>query len=295
MARSQAERISFFKMQTTRNAATLFCALAGTFLTHATEVAKPSALAECASILCARSDAANSVVARLHVTLHDRARGKDFELNGAYLGDVSGNIRLRVTTEGGQLVLDMGMRGETIDICMPGKSLYLSGTRNELLDHPRCHLALLAQCGRVRELFFPAGPAKSAIARRSCCVNGRAYCNVAETAALLPRYLTRLTLDVNTGVLERKEIFSRGGADAGSVDYSNYRFPEAGPAPIKPAYPGRVTLHVPGDAFVLDLDVEDLSFNTPIADAKFTIPVPNGFKRETLADALQRNVNIWEP
>ena len=282
-------------MQTTRWTAALVCALAGIFTTHATEAAKAAAPAECAKVLCARCEAATSVVARLRVTLHDRAHDKDFALNGAYLGDASGHMRLRVTTEGGQLVLDMGMRAETIDICMPGKSLCLSGTRDELLDYPRCHLTLLAQCGRMRDLFFPAGPAGTALARSSTCVNGRAYCNVTETPSWLPRYLTRMTLDVTAGVLERKEFFSRGGMNAGTVDYSHYRFPESGSLPEKPAYPGRVTLHIPGDAFVLDLDVEDLSYNTPIPAAKFTIPVPDGFKREALADALRRNVNIWEP
>ncbi len=260
----------------------------------ATESVKPSALVECQEALCARSAAVNSVVARLRVTLHDRIKNKDFELNGAYLGDAAGNLRLRVTTESGQLVLDMGMRGEKVDICIPGKSLYLNGTREELLDHPRCQLTLLAYCGRARDLFFPSVPYQTNVSRRSCSVNGRAYCNDIESTSLQPRFLTRLTLNLTSAVIEQKDIYARSGADGGRVVYSNYRFPVASAAAGKPAYPGRVTLHVPRDAFVLEMDVEDLSLNTPIAATKFAIPVPDGFKHEALTAALERNQSLWE-
>src|SRR4051812_36936329 len=81
------------------------------------EAAKSSVLTDCASTLCARREAVNSVVARLRVTLRDRAKDKSYDLSGAYIGDAAGNLRLRVTTEAGQLVLDMGVRGEKVDIC----------------------------------------------------------------------------------------------------------------------------------------------------------------------------------
>ena len=253
-----------------------------------------SALADCAGTLCARRDAVNSVVARLRVTLHDKIKNKDYELSGAYLGDAAGNMRLRVTTEAGQLVLDMGVRGESVEICIPGKEVYLNGSREELLDRPQCHLTLLAHCGRARDLFFPAAPPSEHPGRGTCRVNGRAYFNIAETTSMLPRYTTRLSVDLSKSVVEQKGVFSRGGAGAGRVDYSHYRFPEAGAEQPKPAYPGRVTLHVPGGMYVLDMDVEDIALNTPIAPAKFAIPVPEGFKRETLAAALEKNINIWD-
>ncbi|MEI6234692.1 MAG: hypothetical protein WCT04_16675 [Planctomycetota bacterium] len=234
------------------------------------------------------------MIARLHVTLRDAVKKKEYPLNGAYLGDAAGNLRLRVTTESGQLLLDMGMRGENVTLCLPGKSRHLTGTREELLNQPNCHLALLAQCGRALDLFFPVAPPSAQLCRTSCCVDNQAFCNVPETSAPLPRYLTRLTVDLSTRVVEQKNVFARGGVDAGRIVYSRYRFPEADATPSKPAYPGRVTLHVPGGAYSLELDVEDLSLNTPIAPAKFTVPVPDGFKRETLTAALETSLNIWE-
>lgn len=280
--------------KTVLTATALLLALGTLSVAGASDLLKTSAMSECAGTLCARRDSVNSVIARLRVTLHDKVKNKDYELSGAYLGDAAGNLRLRVTTEAGQLVLDMGMRGENVEICIPGKEQYLSGSREELLDHPQCNLTLLAHCGRARDLFFPAVPPSEHPGRGTCRVNGLAYFNIAETKTLLPRYTTRLSVNLAKSVVEEKGVYSRAGAGAGRVNYSQYRFPEAGAEQPKPAYPGRVTLRVPGGIYVLDMDVEDISLNTPIAPAKFAIPVPEGFKRETLAAALEKNINIWD-
>ncbi len=267
-----------------------------TFSIRAQESEHKSALTECAGALCARRENVRTVVARLRVTLHDLARNKDFALNGAYLGDAAGNLRLRVTTESGQLMLDLGMCGESVEFCLPGKELFISGTREELLERPRCHLTLLAHCGRARDLFFPSVPNPESARRSACRVNGRAYFNIPETESVLPRYVKRFAVDKASNCVEQACVFTRAGVDAGRVAYSNYVLPNAGAEsdPKLPEYPRRVTLFVPGGVYALDLDVEDFSVNAAIAPGKFAVPVPSGFKRETLATALEKSANVWD-
>ncbi|HLX59893.1 MAG TPA: hypothetical protein VKX17_01305 [Planctomycetota bacterium] len=252
-------------------------------------------LSDCTNCLCARHEAVQSVVARLRLTLHNVKKKQDFTLNGACLGDAAGNLRLRVTTDGGQLVLDMSARGDAVEICLPDKELFITGSRQDLLNHPRGHLTLLAHCGGARDLFFPTAPCPAPFTRiDSCRIDDRAYFNLRETPQFLARYTRRTVLDLSRSVVEQTRLFTRIGADAGRIVYSDYHFPQSSATDAKPAWPGRIALHTPGGDYVLDMDVEDLSVNTPLPLAKFTTAVPDGYQREGLAEALKRNVNIWE-
>src|ERR1043165_488884 len=122
----------------------IFCLLV---LPGARSALPSDAINDCTCTLTARRDAVNSVVARLRLTLHNRIKKQAYVLNGSYLCDAAGNLRLRITAESGQLVLDLGARCERIDMCIPDKGLFVSGLRADLSNAPQSQLAL--QIGRA--------------------------------------------------------------------------------------------------------------------------------------------------
>src|SRR5688500_10285544 len=74
-----------------------------------------------------RHRAVETVGARLAITLFDLQKNKECELLGAYLGDKDGNMRLRITASGGQLVLDMAVCNEDLEVALPRKGRYFRG------------------------------------------------------------------------------------------------------------------------------------------------------------------------
>lgn len=242
--------------------------------------------ARCAAELSARQLAATSIVARLRVILTELKTGKETTLRGAYISDAAGNMRLRVTAETGQLLLDFGARGDALEICVPDKARFYRGAREELQGLPQAVLLPLARCTKARELFFPTVNSESGaiVPERPLqrfALDGRAYFNAPASGGLT----RRMSVDARQARVESIEWFKRGGGSSGRMEYSGYQ---------DRAYPGRIRIVPPGSLFHLTLEVEELSLNVPLAPEKFTVPVPAGCKCETLSGALNANGEFWK-
>ena len=219
------------------------------------------------------------------MVLTETKTNKETILRGAYIADAAGNMRLRVTAETGQLLLDFGAHGDALEICIPDKARFYRGARAELLDLPRSILLPLARCTKARELFFPTvvSEPESVLpghARQRFALNGSVYFNTPATGGST----RRMSVDARHARVESIEWFKRGGTSSGRIEYSGYQ---------DRAYPGRVCIVPSGSPYRLTLEVEELSLNVPVAPGKFAVPVPAGCKCEALAGALNANGEFW--
>jgi outer membrane lipoprotein-sorting protein len=265
------------------------------------DYARP-ALPEVMAELNKRQAKMETVLARLNIILHDYSKNKDTEtpLAGVYLGDNEGNLRLRVTASGGQLVLDMGNHGDVLEIYLPRQDRYFRGKRQDMLNNSTCQLALLAHAGRAKDLFFPNASSDHSIGTRVTYRNGREVLSVLERPSYIRRCSRRLTIAPEAVCVEMMEVYDKFGREVGYIRYSDYRFPDAdnetpaeGSCPL--IYPGCIALHSPDGLRTLELRVEEIQLNTPIPKEKFDVPVPEEQKVMDLGQALKkRNGKLWD-
>ncbi|HEY3325516.1 MAG TPA: hypothetical protein VGP72_34005 [Planctomycetota bacterium] len=245
-----------------------------------------------------RHAAISSVAARLNVTLIDTEKSRDFNLIGIYAGDKKGNMRLRITATGGQLVLDMGTHDEIVDLWLPRKNRFFRGKVQDLLNN-QSQLSLLAFAGGASDLFFPRAWTGAALERRIAYTNGREIVNVIEKPSIIRRRSRRLTMAPDTPTVEAVEVYDRFGREVGTIAYADYRFPnpdeqDAHAEGIGVVYPGRVILMPHDSVHRLDMQIEEVNINTEIDTAKFVVPVPENQKILDLGTALKRSGSLWE-
>jgi outer membrane lipoprotein-sorting protein len=240
----------------------------------------------------------DSVSTRLNITLHDNVKNKQFELKGVYLGDKDGNMRMRIQASTGQLILDMGMKGDVLEVYLPRKGRYFRGTRADMMSS-QCELALLVHAGRARDLFFPRAWSDKAIERRVAYQNGREVISVLEKPNFIRRRSRRLTMAPESASVELVEVYDRRGNEVGDIAYGNYVFPDpdanpydAGNVPV--LYPGTVTLLSHDNEHTLEMNVEDFGVNAAIDASKFSVPNPDNLRVQDLGSALKRRANLWE-
>lgn len=249
-----------------------------------------------------RHKSARTVFARMNVTLRDTVKNKEYPLEAVYLGDKDGNMRLRMTAEN-HLILDMGTRGENVDIWLPRKERYFRGKRDDLLGNSTSQLSLLAHLGGACDVLFPRAWTKSAVERRVVTENGREVVSVLEKSGLglTHRRVRRLAILPNDAAVESMAIYDKSGKEVGLVNYSDYRYPERPGDNEIPlggltgmVYPGKLLLTTKTGAQTLELAVDTLELNPPISLDKFEVPLPEDTKVLDLESALKQNGSLWE-
>jgi hypothetical protein len=234
-----------------------------------------------------------SVVARLKVVMHDMTRDREVTLDGAYLGDAQGNVRLRLKY-GEKLLIDLAFRQDTVELWLPRRDRFFRGTRTEVLAQGDNDLILLANVGNAHDLFFPRAWTDHAVERRLGLFNGRQAVTVLEGSGSAVRRAKRLSLSPTQPVAESQEILN-GGRILGRIQYADYRFPgtragESGGV----VYPGRMTLTSKNERRSLEMIIDELHINTPIPSDKFAIELPEGQKVMPLAESLVPGKSLWE-
>jgi len=245
-----------------------------------------------------RHQAVDSVAARLNVTLVDTEKNKEFALVGVYIGDKDGNMRLRITAPGGQLVLDMGSHNDEVNVWLPRKNRFFHGKDTDLLNN-QSQLSILAHAGGCRDLFFPRAWTETATERRVTYNNGREVISVIEKPSFIRRRSRRLTMAPDTPTVECVDVYDRFGRDVGSIRYGDYRFPDpheqdAHAEGIGLTYPGQITLCSNDGVHRLEMRVEEVQINSTIDTAKFDVPRPENTRVLELGSALKRSGNLWE-
>lgn len=239
-----------------------------------------------------------TLVARLDIVLRDKNKDKEHALNGAYLGDKDGNLRLRIKHQE-TLLLDMAFHEGSVDLLLPRKRRYFRGSVEDLKKAGGNELALLAHAGTAHDLFFPRPWTETAFERRVVIENGKPVVSVLEMPGVFKRRVRSYQLSSEHAVATRADIFDLQSQFLGAIRFEDYRFktPGAGEAAERPTdltYPGRVTLATASDKQELQLDVQELIPNVPIPIEKLRVPVPEGMQIRDLAEALQTGQSLWE-
>jgi len=247
-------------------------------------------------LMDARRFAVQSLVVHLNFVLHDHEKKKDYDLNGIYLGDKEGNIRLRIKY-GDRLILDMGIHGETVDLHLPRKNRYYRGSRKQLLNAEDCELSIFAIAGNMHDLFFPRAWTRDAIERfQMKPEKEQEVIEVIERPGLMKRLARRLKINPGLPVADAVEVFNRAEKTIGTITYSDYRLtPEKqGDSKQAPPYPGRVLLTPVSAQRSLQMDVTKLHIDAPITAEKFEVEVPDDLKVTDLGEHLESGRSLWE-
>lgn len=241
--------------------------------------------------------AADTVAARLNVTLHDNEKNKDYQLVGTYLGDKDGNLRLQIKATTGQTILDMGCFNDSMDVWLPRKSRFFRGQRQELLNTAECQLSLLAHVGACRDLFFPRAWTQNAIERRVTYEHGREVISVIEKPGFIRKRSRRLTVAPESATVESVEVYDKFGREVGTVAYGDYKMPgDAQPEAdaLGLLYPNRIVLQSHNATHTLDLEIDEINFNCDIPQEKFRVPQPEHQRILDLGKQLRQSATLWE-
>jgi hypothetical protein len=256
----------------------------------------PERLLQVLDEMDARRSGVESVVARLNVTLLDKQHEREIKLNGTYLGDRSGNLRLRLKYEE-ILILDVAICEDAMSVWLPRKNRFYRGTRQQMLALGGNELALLAQAGNACDLFFPRAWTEHAVERRLHLENGQSIITVLEKPDQVRRVL-RLFLSSSQPAAEGVEVLGREGHLLGAIRYADYRLaeqPAAKPtATMRLPFPGRLTLDSPSGNRTLQMDVEEFRLNLPLSAAKFAVEVPAGQKVLDLGETFAAGKGLWD-
>lgn len=246
-----------------------------------------------------RRKAVDTVSSSLNVVLRDEVKGKDYRLNGAYLGDNNGNLRLRLKYEE-TLIMDLAFRGDTVELLLPRKNRYYRGNREDVQTASGNELALLAQVGNAHDLFFPRAWSPKAIERRVKLEGNQEVVSVIERPGILVKKCTRrFWISPTQPVADKIEVFNANGQALGVIRYGDYRFPEplAGDeasGQMQVVHPGTVTLISEDGNRSLQMDLQALRLNQAIAPKLFEITVPDGQKVQGLKEGLSGEKGLFD-
>jgi len=247
-------------------------------------------------LMDARRFAVQSLIVRLNFVLQDHEKKKDYDLNGVYLGDKEGNIRLQIKY-GDRLILDMGIHGETVDLHLPRKDRYYRGSRKQLMNAEDCELSIFAIAGNMHDLFFPRAWTRDAIDRfQMKSEKEQAIIDVIERPGLKTRLARRFKINPDLPVADAVEVFNRAEKTIGTITYSDYCLtPEKqDDGKQAPPYPGRVLLTPVSAKRCLRMDVTKLRIDAPITTEKFEVEVPDDLKVTDLGEHLDSGRSLWE-
>jgi hypothetical protein len=261
-----------------------------------------------------RRNSVETLVAKVNIVLKDNTRkdAKEQSLNGYYLGNQNGDMRLRVKYGEDTLVLDLSIHENTVELWLPRKDRFYRGSRKEVAEATGNELALLAQIGSVQDLFFPRAWTEQATERRYKHEDGVEAVYVIERHGLIRRKVRRLEIADDQPVVRVIKVMDRQERPVGSVAYDDWRFPgprAGGPpgAKLSAPYPGHLTLTSSDGRRSLHMEVEELSLNedAPLRTEQFEIKLPKpdpetespmtqGTKILDLGAVLRSGKSLWE-
>ena len=237
-----------------------------------------------------------SVSASLHAVLE--YKGRAYDMQGAYLGDKAGNLRLRLTYRDAVFV-DIAFMDEQVDLYLPRKKARYRGTRADVLGGSNHALYLLAAAGSVQNLFYPHAWSPQAVERRFRTENGLSLVSVFERPGVSPRCAFRLALSPHASVTEWAEFFQHDENSVGSVRYDQYSasaiLGQSGTTEhAVPAYPRRIKLVTASGETALCMAVQTISFNQDLAPAKFVLDSNSDVPILELSSMTAQGVSLWE-
>lgn len=226
-----------------------------------------------------------TVSARFDVTL-TQADGSTVRVDGQYMGDNSGNVRLRLAAVFNTLVLDLAVANGRMTCWMPLRKVALTGERTQIISDGSPILALLMTISQAGELFFPRPWDSRAAGRRAFNRQQETFVDV-YGGAEGKTGLRRCVLNVSEGQMLRQDFSRQDGSALGSIAYAQF-------GPGEPArthvVPRQIRLSNAAGSFGLALNLKSLSVNQGLPKQAFALDMPaKQLVQETnsLADADQ--------
>lgn len=237
----------------------------------------------------------NTVTARMNVTIK-RGGSKAMTLDGVYMGDANGNLRLRLTGMFGILAMDVIIKDGQLTCWMPTKKLLVQATREELLEDAHSELAVLAAVGQARELFFPRPWADGATQRRM--YSGDSEVRIGVFGGASGRSCLRdYALDTAENAIRSLDVLTERGETIGRVDYAQYqaltkvdsRDDKEKEGDWRSAFkvPRSLKLADGQGRMTLECALESLRVNEPLKSDAFSMDMPKGVPPQS-AKALEQ-------
>ena len=229
----------------------------------------------------------DSVIAHMKVVYKDSNTKREFGLNGIYLADKNGNLRVRLLFSE-TLIADLVFRGDTVEAWLPMKGKYLKGSRAELLGSGSNDLALLARVGSAREFFFPRAWVDGATERRGAVVNGIETVRVQANAGKDGQCVRKVQLASGQPYADAMSLYTGMGESLGELRYANYTDMNG-----TPLHPGTITLLPAKGTSSLKMTVDEFSLNQDLPEKSFEVIVPDEQKAENLMQCLKEGKGIF--
>jgi hypothetical protein len=235
----------------------------------------------------------NTVSARMSVTIR-RGNDKGTTLDGVYIGDSNGNLRMRLTGLFGILAMDVTVKDGTLTCWMPTKKLLVQATRDELLDDAHSELAVLAAVGQARELFFPRPWAEGAAQRRLYAGENESFVGIFG-GPTGKECLREYSIDMDSSRITQMLAYSAAGETIGRVEFAQYQPLTKLDSKGEKDEEWRGAFHVPkslklsdgAGRLTLDCTLEGLKINEPLKATAFDMDMPKGVTPQK-AQALEK-------
>ncbi len=251
-----------------------------------------------------RTTRVKTVGARLKVKITNDL-GKSMNLDASYIGDSSGNFRLRLTGIFGILGLDMAMADERLVCYLPTRKTAFVVPEREMSNCASVELGLISELGRARELFSPRAWAARADARKITEDEHGLQVNVMSVNSASSKCLRRIQLNPLDRNIASEDVFRPSGDLLGRAEYvkfvsyqnliedrkNNHASDELLETPVAQS----VRLTSGNGKLTLEFEVESLRLNDPINPAALEIDIPSKIHVETLAEALASGRGLFEP
>ena len=251
-----------------------------------------------------RATRVKTVGARLKVKITNDL-GKSMNLDASYVGDSSGNFRLRLTGIFGILGLDMAMCDERLVCYLPTRKTAFAVPEQEMLTCASVELGLISELGRARELFSPRAWATHADARKITEDENGLLVNVLRVTPSSSKCIRRIQLDPIERNIASEDVFRPSGDLLGRAEYMKFvpyqnliedrKNNHASDDLLETPVPQTVRLTSGNGKLTLEFEVESLRLNEPLNPAALEIDIPSKIHVATLAETLASGRGLFEP
>jgi hypothetical protein len=226
-----------------------------------------------------------------------QAGGKTTSLSGQYIGDSSGNFRLKLTGIFGIVGLDLCARDGQITGYLPTKKIAFQCTREQIEASPCLELILLTRIGQARELFFPRAWDAAATGRRvKQGENDLLEVDVFSSKSDIP--LRKTEVDPERKAVIAQNVFKCDGAPIGQSHYSKYvscaSMADSSKADgLASALPVPTAIHTGTAKVSFDFTLESLNINQELGKNAFELRLPEHLQLTAPADLSREGSSLF--
>jgi len=242
------------------------------------------------------SKSLKTVIARFDVSLATE-KGKKFSLNGSYVGEATGNFRMRLMGPLGITAADIACIDGRVAVVLPTKNQLMEGDIGQALTAGNSELPLLLAACNARDLFIPTAWTSEAVERRGKNQEDKLVVSVMGTASEGAEELSclrRYTIAPDSRAICLQELMA-DGRRFGCIEYLGHvqlhHWPE-GMMKMGPGLDGKLEFPKAirishASKMTLELSMTHVVLNTHLPNDCFDLKKPDNFKHRELVDAIR--------